>query len=647
MGAICGIYYKNKVANVKEYKKVMMDLGKYRFEKSGTVHDGSIILGCHQNCLTPESINETLPVEDDTGLLVITADAIIDNREELFTLLAVPTEKTNMPDSLVILEAYKKWGTTCPDKLVGDFSFVIWDKKKQELFCARDHVGKRSFYYYNDKDIFAFSTLINPLFQIEGIKRALNETYIADFLAITGIHHEIGSDITLYENIYQLLPAHAMTVNRSGISKWCYWEIKKTKEIQFESDAEYEEAFRKVFTEAVRCRLRSIKRVGIQLSGGLDSGSVACLAAEELKKRNEKLYSFTQVPMEGYKNWLPDNQLPDEREYVEAISRFTGNIVSHYISSEGKSPITEINESIAMFEQPYKCLANIHWINEINRTASSMGIGVLLSGQSGNSTISWGNVNAYLTHLLKVRRFTIFIREIKAYSQLKKINPIKLCLSVMLNFMPYAIKNFIHKVRKRKDYKKFLSPIDPDFYATMGIDKRFEKYNIDPLFLDHSDSFNQRLKMLSPAGFSHLGALETKISLAFGVEKRDPTRDKRVIEFCINLPEDQWVRDGNGRRFIRCAMKGYMPDEVRLNTTVRGKQAADWCQRIMPEWGKICEEIATIGKNELECKYLDIVRIKQFLSENKELKYDNDGSGGVILLLRSLIFARFLRSFKG
>lgn len=646
MGVICGICYKDKVANVREYEQVMLELGKYRFEKSGTFHEGSIILGCHQNCLTPESINEILPLEDDTGLLVITADAIIDNREELFTLLAVPKEKTNMPDSLVILEAYKKWGTACLDKLVGDFSFAIWDKKKQELFCARDHVGKRSFYYYNDKDVFAFSTLIKPLFQIEGINKELNETYIADFLAITGIRHEIGSDITLYENIYQLLPAHAMIVNRSAIRKWRYWELKKTKEIQFESDAEYEAAFRKVFTEAVRCRLRSIKRVGIMLSGGLDSGSVACVAAEELKKRNEKLYSFTQVPMEGYKNWLPDNQLADEREYVEAICRFTGNIEPYYIASEGKSPITEINESIAIFEQPYKCLENIYWINDSNRTAASMGIGILLSGQSGNGTISWGNVNAYLTYLLKVRRFNIFFREIKAYSQLKKINPIKLCLSAMLNFMPYGIKKFIHKVRRGKDYKKFLSPIQPDFYAAMEIDKRFKKNNIDPLFLDHSDSFNQRSKMLSPAAFSHLGALETKISLAFGIEKRDPTRDKRVIEFCINLPEDQWVRDGNERRFIRCAMKGYMPDEVRLNTTVRGKQAADWCQRIMTEWNKTCEEIATIGKNELERKYLDIRKIKQFLSENKELKHNNDGSGGVRLLLRSLIFARFLRSFK-
>ena len=92
--------------------------------------------------------------------------------------------------------------------------------------------------------------------------------------------------------------------------------------------------------------------------------------------------------------------------------------------------------------------------------------------------------------------------------------------------------------------------------------------------------------MLGNSGFSHLGAIETKSSLVFGVEKRDPTRDKRVIEFCINLPENQWVRDGEERRFIRHAMEGYMPGYgAPEHTTVRGRQAADWVQRIVPRMG--------------------------------------------------------------
>lgn len=91
-----------------------------------------------------------------------------------------------------------------------------------------------------------------------------------------------------------------------------------------------------------------------------------------------------------------------------------------------------------------------------------------------------------------------------------------------------------------------------------------------------------------------------------------------------------------------------MPDMVRLNTTVRGRQAADWMQRIAPEWAEVYEEMETIGDNELEKKYLDIPRIKRFLAANKELSPDdNDGTEtGVRLLIRALIFTRFLRSFE-
>ncbi|MDP4124822.1 MAG: asparagine synthase-related protein [Bacillota bacterium] len=649
VSAICGICSKGISTNKRDALALMSGFDRYRFDKTGSFTQDPVFLGCHQNCVTPESLEETLPYEDKETSLVITADAIIDNRDELFGIFAIPVEEQNMPDSILILEAYKKWGAKCPEYLVGDFAFAIWDKQKSELFLARDHVGKRSLYYYDSPDIFAFSTLMEPLFKISGVNKHLNETYIADFLAITSIRHELSDEMTIYEGVFNLPPASAMLVSKNGIKKWCYWEIKKAKEIHFDTDAEYEEAFRKVYSEAVNCRLRSVKKVGILLSGGLDSGSVACLAAPELKKRNEKLYSFTQVPMKGYKDWLPESKLADEREYVEEVCAYIGNIEPHYIASEGKSPLTEINERLKTLEQPYKTFENAYWGNACFKTAHDMGLDVLLSGQSGNATVSWGNFNSYMIYLLKNIRLNTFLKEIRAYSKRQKTNPLRLILGIGFNFMPYRIKKHRYIKKNGQDFSEFLSPINPQFAKAMKVEKRFKKYKFDPLFIAHGDSFTERMKMLVTSGFSHLGAIETKSTLAFGVEKRDPTRDKRVIEFCINLPENQWVRDGEERRFIRHAMKGYMPDMVRLNTTVRGRQAADWMQRIAPEWAAVYKEMETIGDNELERKYLDIPRIKRFLAANKELSPDdNDGTeSGVRLLIRALIFTRFLRSFEG
>ena len=139
------------------------------------------------------------------------------------------------------------------------------------------------------------------------------------------------------------------------------------------------------------------------------------------------------------------------------------------------------------------------------------------------------------------------------------------------------------------------------------------------------------------------------MSLAYGMEMRDPTKDKRLIEFCFSLPQNQWARDGEDRRLIRRAMAGYMPDKVRLNSTVRGKQAADWMQRITPdEWAAAHAEMETIGDGELERKYLDVPRIKRILARNQTLSPDDHEGhkSGVILLIRALIFTRFLRSIS-
>jgi asparagine synthase (glutamine-hydrolysing) len=648
VSAICGIYHKTAAADNREAQAVMAGFGKYHFDKTGSYLEGPVFLGCCVNHVTPESLYETLPYEDKKASHVITADAIIDNREELLALLSIPEKSRNCPDSFLILEAYKKWGVACPEKLAGDFAFAIWDKNTNELFCARDHTGGRTLYYYDSKDAFMFATVMEPLFKTGRLKKRLNETYIANYLAAPIYCHEINGDITIYKEIFPLPPACAMSINKDGIRKWRYWEIKKTQEIHFNSDEEYEAAFREIYSEAVRCRLRSVRKVGILLSGGLDSGSVACLAAQALKSsRGEKLISFTQVPITGYRDWLPANQVADEREYAEEICAFTGNIEPHYFAFEGRNPLNVIDERIKAYEQPFNLVGNSYWVDEIQKEAARMGVGILLCGKIGNATVSWGKFHPYMKYLLKSLDFKTFLKESEFYAERKQIKQTKLILSVLLKSMPYGVQFLAHKIRKREDFTDSLCAINPEFYTVMGVKNRFEESGFNNFAIDTGDPLRQRLNMLNSHIFSHIGATATIQSLVTGIVKRDPTRDKRLIEFCINLPEDQWVRNGEERRFIRHAMKGYMPDKVRLNYSGRGRQDADWMQRITPEeWTEAYKEMETIGEGELERKYLDIPKLKRFLAKNKALSPDDhDGNeSGVKLLIQTLTFTKFLRN---
>jgi asparagine synthase (glutamine-hydrolysing) len=196
-----------------------------------------------------------------------------------------------IPDSGLIAQAYRKWGRECPVILVGDFAFAIFDGNRKEIFCAVDHTGNRTLYYYSSPKVFAFATLIKPLFALGEVSRKYSEEWICDFLSIPSVMHQIDSELTLYRDILMLPAGHSLTIGKDRIIKKAYWTVGKQKELRLKSDQEYEEALRHILGQAVKSRLRSKKPVGIMLSWGLDSASIACLAAEELKKKNKKLYA--------------------------------------------------------------------------------------------------------------------------------------------------------------------------------------------------------------------------------------------------------------------------------------------------------------------------------------------------------------------
>src|SRR5918998_450263 len=130
---------------------------------------------------TPESLGEMQPLTDRGGNVVLTADARIDNRDELFATLDLDDRpRGEVGDGELILAAYKKWGERCPERLLGDFAFAIWDRRKQKFFCARDHMGLKPFYYYRSGNIFVFASEIKALLRIPEVPQRLNEVAVAD-----------------------------------------------------------------------------------------------------------------------------------------------------------------------------------------------------------------------------------------------------------------------------------------------------------------------------------------------------------------------------------------------------------------------------------------------------------------------------------
>lgn len=644
MSAIAGVLCLSGDCSSREpIAKVMEALRKYPADDARIwMHPSSpLSLGCHALWTTTESVGEALPRYTESDGLAITADVILDNREELFEQLRIAScDRKGMTDSELIIAAYKKWGDSSPKYLMGDFAFVIWDEKRRELFGARDLLGRRTLYYVQTPDRFAFCTVIQPLLAIPGIRKELQEDWFAEFLAIPMMLDAIDVRATAYRGIWQLPPAHSLTVKNGSVTIKEYDKIATPKrKLKLKSDAEYEEAFREVFDRAVRSKLRTRLQVGIRLSGGLDSGVVAGFAANPLRQESKKLHAYSFVPSEGYTDWTPKRLIANERPYIEETARYIGNIEEHYMSFEGRNAISEIDSVLDMVEGPYKFFENAFWLTGMLEQAKRHGVGVMLNGSRGNYTVSWGDPIDHYTRLLRTFRWLRAYRQLNGYVQVMQTGK-----SVILPIMARQAYAYWMRSSLRKKQSDIPLLIHPDFAARTKVIERLMDADVGLTAYspDEISARNDQFERLSVS--NHIGTAAAKMSLPYGIVERDPTGDPRVIRFCLSVPDEQFVQGGVDRSLVRRAAKDRLPDIVRMNIRQRGVQGADWIYRLLPQWKSIREELDALCADTLASQYLNVPQIKislRKLGEQPKLEYAFDLDARIAI--RSLIAYRFLR----
>jgi asparagine synthase (glutamine-hydrolysing) len=619
--------------------RLMGALRRYPADATDTWTNGSVFLGCRAQWMTPESVRETLPYYDEAHRLVIAADAILDNRKELFDRLGVePAIREAMTDSELILRAYRRWGRAAPRYLIGDYAFAIWDENERTLFAARDLLGNRTLYYHRREGRFAFCTAIRPLLRLSGVEKELDEAWLAEFLAIPVILDTIDVHRTAYRGIGQVPPGHSVTVadGKMALEPYDAFEIP-ARQLKLKSNAEYEEAFRDVFREAVTCRLRTFRQVGISLSGGLDSGAVAGFAAGPLRAQGKTLRAYSYVPPPDFADWTPKWMVADESPYIRAIVRHVGNLSAHFLVLPDRDAYGEIDDLIDVMEGPYKFFENAIWIKGMLEQARQDGVGVLLSGARGNYTVSWGPALDYYARLLRTMRWVRFWRELKLYGQRVGARRARLLPVIGRMAFPWT--------RPRGGPPK-PQLIHPEFARRTGVMDKLRGFDVG---LDESaawDEFAARDDQFrNLANANHQGTSIAKLSLRYGVWERDPTGDPRVIRFCLSLPAGQFVQNGVDRSLIRRATEGCLPDEVRLNQCVRGVQGADWIHRMKPSWPAFLGELRRLCRDPAASQYLNVPQIRESLaligpSPRPDQAFDPHAT----LLMRGLIAYRFLQT---
>ena len=245
---------------------------------------------------TEESERDRQPLSRDENTWII-ADARIDARRELISELMASDEAdladSNATDAELILRAYGCWGASCIEHLRGDFAFGIWDDARQELFCARDHMGVRPFYYAQIGSCVIFSNSVDCIRRHPLISEKLYDLAIADFL-LFGFNQD--SATTSFTDIKRLPPAHRLIWSRNGLQLNRYWSMPIDEPLFYNRADDYVSHFRDLLDNAVADRLRS-NQLWIFMSGGLDSPTLAATARDLMQKRytNFDVRAFTTI----------------------------------------------------------------------------------------------------------------------------------------------------------------------------------------------------------------------------------------------------------------------------------------------------------------------------------------------------------------
>src|ERR1700728_4382224 len=220
---------------------------------------------------TKESRSEAQPLVFPSGA-VLTWDGRLDNRAELLNLLGDGLLNA-AADVSIVAAAYQRSGVDCFRRLVGDWALSLWNPSERSLLLAKDPIGTRHLYYSVASDHFAWSTLLEPLVLFAGRELALDEEYIAGWLASFPDAH-----LTPYLANRFVPPSCFVRLEPGRHSIQTYWDFDSSKRIRYATDGEYEEQFRTLFMQAIRRRLRSNSPILAELSGGMDCSSIVCMA---------------------------------------------------------------------------------------------------------------------------------------------------------------------------------------------------------------------------------------------------------------------------------------------------------------------------------------------------------------------------------
>jgi asparagine synthase (glutamine-hydrolysing) len=504
---------------------------------------------CHY-WTTPEEVGEEQPIASPDGRYRLTADARIDNRDDLIDALcnAYPVDRASS-DAQLILAAYSRWGRECVRHLIGDFAFALWDARTRRLLLARDVIGLRQLFYAVVDGVWCFATRIGAIAPLLAGRLSLNRPLIEDFLRNHWRRHECQ---TVYREIRRLPPAHTLIPTGDATRPQLYYILGQERP-DCRSREEWIEAFRCVLNEAVRCRLRSVGPVGILTSGGLDSPALACIAHELVEQR------VTDQEARLYSAVYAHTPEADERDYFDRVANHCHRFTSTYVWADDLWSFREFGSDGGYpLDEPENYEMRSHTVG-LFRAARAGGCRTVLAGEGSNQVLGHALYD-YPTGLRDLR-FRDALAEMKYYRRPGRMGYGRIVARAFLRpLLPEILLAKLQTLRTSPVRAPWVKPQN-DLQAPPLECYLDERFNHPPgVSLGTQAAVVNMVRR--PFDYARFSTIDVQAAYA-GVEWRLPYLDRRVVDFLIHLP--RWLQNWRGRDriLLREVMQNRMPEALR------------------------------------------------------------------------------------
>ena len=533
------------------YVEQMTEVIKHRGpDDVGVFSDKYCALGHRRLSIIDLSRDGHQPFVSDDGRYQLVFNGEIYNYIELrATLESKGIQFRTKTDTEVLLKAFQFWGEEFLERCNGMFAFAIYDSSSSELFLARDRVGIKPLYIRKLGDTILFASEIKAL---TVYPEPLNVNYQSLFDYLVFSRTDVF-DETMYREIERLPKGHSAVINRDGISIRQWWDpssfLKKSADY---SDTKVKETIADIMHSSVRFRMRSDVRVGSCLSGGLDSSILIGLLYDD------------NLAGEGYPTFtasFPDHPI-DETAYVNILRQKYP--FSSYFTFPTAELAEELYEDFVYYSDEPTTSPSFFSQFLVMQRAAQEGVTVLLDGQGGDESFAGYQYfhGFHLYGLLRSLRLISFGREL-ATSLLRRQH-ISAYQTLLFQLLPGSLK--------KRLLLKTVPHVSYDFFHQYCESSRIYREFFDAKDLNHSLLRHFQYKL------EHLLRCEDRNSMAFSLEARVPYLDHRLIEFCLGVPGEMKIRQGETKYLQKLALQQYTIPEIlqRKDKIGFGTPVQDW-----------------------------------------------------------------------